>query len=58
MNETFNKGRATYKTMAASTKDDWAIISDYAKDFNQNLSNMKHRIRRVESRIKHLWAQK
>jgi len=27
-------------------------------DFNQNLSNMKHRIRRVESRIKHLWAQK
>ena len=25
-------------------------------DFNQNLSNMKHRIRRVESRIKHLWA--
>ena len=38
MNETLNKGRATYKTMAASTKDDWAIISDYAKDFNQNLS--------------------
>lgn len=27
-------------------------------DFNQNLSNMKHRIKRVESRIKHLWAQK
>ena len=41
MNETINKGRATYKTMASSTKEDWNIISDYAKEFNQNLS---HRI--------------
>ena len=41
MNDTANKGRATYKTMASSTKEDWKIISDYAKEFNQNLS---HRI--------------
>ena len=41
MNDIINKGRATYKTMASSTKEDWVIISDYAKEFNQNLS---HRI--------------
>ena len=32
------KDRATYKDMASSAKEDWDIISGYARDFNQNLS--------------------
>lgn len=38
MSEEIKKDRATYKDMASSTKEDWNIISGYAKDFNQNLS--------------------
>ena len=38
MSEEIKKDRATYKDMASSTKEDWDIISGYARDFNQNLS--------------------
>ena len=39
MDKKVEKQRASYRTMAESTKEDWEIIGNYAMGFNADLPN-------------------